>query len=100
MKRYPFFVEEVQGYAIQYKNRIKWLRPVAPLEKLTFGKSLKIIRKRRKISLRGISDLSGVQVATLSRMESNKMVGTLKNYMNIARAMGLKLSELIKELEN
>ena len=99
MKSYPFFVEQVQGYAIQHKNRIKWLKPVAPLAKLTFGKSLKVIRQRRKISLRGISDLSGVQIATLSRMESNKMVGTLRNYVNISRALGLKLSELFKELE-
>lgn len=68
--------------------------------KLTFGKSLREIRKKKNINLKEMSERAGVQVATLSRMENNKMVGALKSYMNIAKVLNLRLSELFIQLGN
>lgn len=55
--------------------------------------------QRRNLSLGELSKISGVQPATLSRMENNKAIGSLKNYMSIAKSLGLKLSELFAAMD-
>jgi transcriptional regulator with XRE-family HTH domain len=75
------------------KNRIKGCN-------VSFGSTLRILRKKRNMPLNRLSELSGVQIATLSRMETDKMVGALKSYMNIARVLKMKLSELFVQLES
>ena len=67
---------------------------------LGFGSSLRILRRKRNIPLNRLSELSGIQIATLSRMETNKMVGALKSYVNIAKVLKMKLSDLFIELES
>ena len=67
---------------------------------VSFGSSLRMLRRKRKMPLNRLSELSGIQIATLSRMETNKMIGTLKSYANIAKVLRLKLSELFTELED
>ena len=67
---------------------------------VSFGSSLRILRRKRNMRLNRLSELSGIQIATLSRMETNKMIGTLKSYANIAKVLRLKISELFFELEN
>ena len=65
---------------------------------MLIGKKLKQLRKERKVSLRELSDRSGVQTATLSRMENLKMTGTLESHNQIARALGVSLVELYSDI--
>ena len=67
---------------------------------VSFGSSLRFLRRKRNMPLNRLSELSGIQIATLSRMETNKMIGTVKSYANIAKVLKLKLSELFVEFEN
>jgi len=62
------------------------------------GEKLKQIRKTRHLSLTELSKRSGVQLATLSRMENLKMTGTLQSHMNIAKALGVDLAKLYSDV--
>ena len=62
------------------------------------GEKLHAIRKAKRISLTELSEKSGVQMATLSRIENKKMVGTLESHMQIAKALGVDITELYKDL--
>jgi transcriptional regulator with XRE-family HTH domain len=58
------------------------------------GEKLHALRKTKRISLTELSEKSGVQMATLSRIENKKMVGTLESHMQIAKALGVDVTEL------
>jgi len=60
---------------------------------MQIGKRIKELRKVRGISLTDLSSISGVQLATLSRMENLKMVGTLESHLKIAKALGVDITE-------
>jgi transcriptional regulator with XRE-family HTH domain len=62
------------------------------------GEKLHAIRKAKRISLTELSENSGVQMATLSRIENKKMVGTLESHIQIAKALGIDVTELYKGL--
>jgi transcriptional regulator with XRE-family HTH domain len=62
------------------------------------GEKLKAIRKAKRISLTELSQISSVQMATLSRIEHKKMVGTLESHMQIAKALGVDVTELYQGL--
>jgi transcriptional regulator with XRE-family HTH domain len=62
------------------------------------GEKLHAIRKSKRISLTELSQKSKVQMATLSRIENKKMVGTLESHMAIAKALGIDVTELYKGL--
>ncbi len=62
------------------------------------GDKIKKIRKDQKISLMKLSEDSGVQVATLSRIENKKMVGTLESHINIAKVLGIDVTELYRDV--
>jgi len=62
------------------------------------GEKLHAIRKSKRISLTELSEKSGVQMATLSRIENKKMVGTLESHIQIAKALGVDVTELYKGL--
>ena len=64
---------------------------------MLIGKKLKALRKECKISLTELSKRSGVQLATLSRIENMKMTGTLESHMNIAKALGIPLPHLYSD---
>lgn len=64
---------------------------------MLIGTKIKQLRKSRKITLVELSRLSGVQVATLSRIENEKMVGTLDSHMQIARALGIDVTQLYSQ---
>lgn len=61
------------------------------------GEIIGRLRKERKITLLELSQKSGVALATLSRIENGKMVGTLKSHMEICKVFGLTLPELYKD---
>ncbi len=70
-----------------------------PEDVMYIGKTLEALRKSKKISLTELSQKSGVQLATLSRIENMKMVGTLESHMNIAKALDIDVTELYKDID-
>ncbi|MBN1869073.1 MAG: helix-turn-helix transcriptional regulator [Candidatus Omnitrophica bacterium] len=58
------------------------------------GKRLKELRAARGMSLSSLAEKSGVQIATLSRIEHLKMTGTLESHMNIAKALDIDITQL------
>ena len=66
---------------------------------IRLGKTIKRLRKARKLSLTDVARLSGIQLATLSRIENNKMVGSLSCHLELAKTLGMKLSEFFEEYE-
>jgi len=62
------------------------------------GKRLKELRKEKGISLTDLAEKSGVQIATLSRIEHLKMTGTLESHMNIAKALEIDITQLYTDI--
>jgi len=62
------------------------------------GKKIKALRKEQGMSLSVLSEESGVQIATLSRMENNKMTGTLESHILIAKALGVDVTKLYSDI--
>ena len=58
------------------------------------GKRVQELRKVKGMSLTELAEKSGVQIASLSRIENMKMTGTLESHMNIARALGVDVTQL------
>ena len=67
---------------------------------MLIGKRVKDLRKARNMSLSELAKLSGVQIATLSRMENMRMVGTLESHMKIAQSLGVPLPQLYNDVIN
>lgn len=67
---------------------------------MKLGKRLKALRKGRKITLKELAEKSGVQIATLSRMENDIMTGTLQSHIDICKALGVSLSDFYCEVED
>jgi len=63
------------------------------------GKNLRKIRESKKMSLTDLAQKSGVQIATLSRIENLKMTGTVESHLNIARALDIDLPSLYKGVQ-
>jgi transcriptional regulator with XRE-family HTH domain len=62
------------------------------------GKKLKELRKQKKIKLIDLATKSGVQIATLSRIENLKMTGTLESHMKIAEALDVDVTYLYSDI--
>ena len=62
------------------------------------GTRIQFLRKQRKLTLVDMAKKTGIDQATLSRMENEKMVGTLDSHMRIAQVLGLRLPELYDEV--
>jgi len=67
---------------------------------MKIGKSLRRIRKEKGMTLEELASKSGVALATLSRMENDKMTGTLDSHNAICRALGASIAELYREIED
>jgi transcriptional regulator with XRE-family HTH domain len=62
------------------------------------GNAIHKLRKERKMTLLELSEKSGVALATLSRVENNKMTGTLDSHIEICKALEINLPDLYKDL--
>ena len=62
------------------------------------GERIKSLRKERRITLVDVAHKTGIDQATLSRIENGKMTGTLESHMKIAEALGLRLPQLYEDL--
>lgn len=65
---------------------------------MNIGSTIYKYRKSKKMTLKELSEKSGVALATLSRMENGKMTGTLESHLGISRALDIALPDLYKEL--
>ncbi len=67
---------------------------------MKIGKRLRQLRKEKDITLEELSQKSGVALATLSRMENDKMTGTIQSHTSICKALGVSIADLYQELED
>lgn len=65
---------------------------------MNIGKRIRELRKKRNLTLAGLSKASGVALATLSRIETGKMTGTLESHINIAKSFEMTLPEFYSEI--
>ena len=62
------------------------------------GQRIRTLRKARKLTLVEIAKTTGIDQATLSRIENGVMTGTLNSHMKIAEALGLNLPDLYEDV--
>src|SRR5690242_11715508 len=58
------------------------------------GKRIRDLRKEKGLTLVEISQKTGVAQATLSRIETGTMIGTVESHEKIAEVLGIGLAEL------
>lgn len=63
------------------------------------GLKIRNLRRAKKITLIELSRLTGIAQATLSRMETGLMLGTVKSHQKIAETLGISLAELYQEMD-
>jgi len=68
------------------------------LAKNTLGARIRSLRREGKLTLAELSKLSQVALATLSRIETGKMTGTLESHMAIAKVLGVPLPDLYRDV--
>jgi quercetin dioxygenase-like cupin family protein/DNA-binding XRE family transcriptional regulator len=73
--------------------------PAEPELAKTVGERLRRLRKQQRITLVTLAKSSGVDPATISRMETGQMTGTLESHTRLARALGVKLTEIYAGIE-
>lgn len=66
---------------------------------MNIGSKIKKLRLEQKLSLTALSQKSGVQIATLSRIEHGQMTGTLESHLQIAKALGVEILSLYENLQ-
>ncbi len=64
------------------------------------GNRIRDIRKQKEITLIELSKMTGVAQATLSRIETGDMLGTIECHLKVANALGISLSELYDGLDD
>ena len=65
----------------------------------TVGGRLRTLRKSQGIRLVELAKASGVDAATISRIETGKMSGTLESHLKLSRALGVRLTALYAGIE-
>lgn len=63
------------------------------------GTRLRAIRAEQGVTLTELAKRSGVDAATISRIETGVMVGTLESHLKLATALGAKLTDLYAGLD-
>lgn len=75
--------------------------PHVPVEQTAknVGARLRALRKAQKVTLVELAASSGVDMATISRIETGQMTGTLESHVRLATALGVKLTDLYSGIE-
>lgn len=68
--------------------------------RMEIGKKIRELRKAKKVTLVELSQITGVAQATLSRIETGIMRGTVESHEKIARSLGLTLAEFYGSLDD
>ena len=63
------------------------------------GIRIRNLRRQKKITLIELSRLTGIAQATLSRMETGLMLGTVKSHQKIAETLGVSLGQLYEGMD-
>lgn len=66
---------------------------------IDIGARIRNIRKDKGITLIELSKMTGVAQATLSRIETGDMLGTIDCHQRVSNALGLSLSELYEGVD-
>ena len=64
------------------------------------GERIRTIRKSKGVTLVDLSKRTGVAQATLSRIETGTMIGTVESHEKIAEALGIGLADLYSGIDN
>ena len=64
------------------------------------GLRIRNLRRQKKITLIELSKLTGIAQATLSRMETGLMLGTVKSHQKIAETLGISLGQLYEGIDS
>ena len=67
---------------------------------ITFGKTLVKLRRSQLLSQEDLAEYSKLDRKTISNLEGDSSNPTLDTVFNLAVALGMKPSELIKEIED
>ena len=80
---------------------VKASRSSPPAEEAArhIGARLRFLRKSQRITLMELAKASGVDAATISRIETGKMIGTLECHLRLATALGVKVTDLYAGIE-
>ena len=65
---------------------------------MKIGSIIRQLRQNNDLTLEDLSKKSGMALATLSRIENDKMTGTLASHLKISRALGVTLAQLYSDL--
>ena len=65
----------------------------------TVGTRLRALRKSQRMTLVELAKAAGVDMATISRIETGRMTGTLECHVRLATALGIKITELYAGIE-
>lgn len=65
---------------------------------MNLGQNIKKIRKDRRLTLVEVAESTGIDIATLSRIENGKMTGTIQSHLAIAKALDVHLPELYEQV--
>jgi transcriptional regulator with XRE-family HTH domain len=65
---------------------------------MLIGKTIRELRKKRKMKLIDLAQKTNIQIATLSRIEHGKMTGTVASHLKIADALGVELTDLYQDI--
>jgi len=69
------------------------------MTKIKLGKRLRELRQKQGLTLQELAKLSGQQISTLSRIEHNKMTGTIATHAKVAYFFDISLSEFYKGIK-
>ena len=61
---------------------------------------LRDLRKRKDISIALLSEMSGVSVSVISKLERNRTVAEMETLFRLAKVFGMTLSDLVSLAEN
>ena len=73
--------------------------PLAEQAAKTIGTRLRALRTSQKVTLTELAKTAGVDAATISRIETGKMSGTLESHIKLAAALGHKITDLYAGIE-
>lgn len=62
------------------------------------GKKLRELRRSRNLTILDVSKTTGIDIASLSRMENGKMTGTFKSHLALSKALGVRLPDLYEKV--
>lgn len=65
----------------------------------SLGARLRQLRREQKVTLVELAKATGVDTATISRIETGHMTGTLESHIKLAAALGVKITDLYAGIE-